>query len=102
VWLFSAAAVFFRDLGQAIPALLPLLLFLSPVFYPVSAVPAGFRVWMQANPLTAVIDALRAVVLGAGPVDTTGLVVAMLVGTALALVGWIVFARLQPGFADTL
>ncbi|MCA3227953.1 MAG: ABC transporter permease [Burkholderiales bacterium] len=102
VWLFSAAAVFFRDLGQAIPALLPLLLFLSPVFYPVSAVPAGFRVWMQANPLTAVIDALRAVVLGAGPVDTTGLVVAMLMGTALALVGWIVFARLQPGFADTL
>jgi lipopolysaccharide transport system permease protein len=101
-WLLSACAVFFRDLGQAVPAVLPLLLFLSPVFYPASAVPPGFRAWLQANPLTPVIDALRAVVLGAGPLDAGGLAIALLVGATLAVLGWIVFGRLQPGFADTL
>lgn len=101
-WLLSASAVYFRDLGQAIPALLPVLLFLSPVFYPVEAVPEGFRAWMLGNPLTAVIDSLRAAVLGSGPVEWSGVGIGAAVAAAFALLGWVVFTRLQPGFADSL
>ena len=101
-WIVGSSAVFFRDLAHAIPAILPAILFLSPVFYPASAVPPQFRTWILANPLTTVIDNIRNVVLlDTGP-ELTTLTAGLAIGALVAGFGWLWFKRLAPGFADSL
>lgn len=101
-WLVSASTVYFRDLTQAVPAVLPVILFLSPVFYPVSAVPPAMREWMLLNPLTTVIENVRSVVIAGALPEPVSVLTGIVLGSALAFVGFLWFSRLQPGFADVL
>lgn len=101
-WLLAAVGVFFRDIGQIVALGMSMLLFLSPVFYPVAAAPPFAAGLLQWNPLTFPIEALRAVlVLGQLP-SLAG----WMVYTAVAvLVGWFgfwFFQRTRPAFADVL
>jgi lipopolysaccharide transport system permease protein len=102
VWVVAASTVYFRDLAQAVPALLPVILFLSPIFYPVSAVPEVMRDWMLLNPLTMVIENIRRVVITGAALEPTSLLTGVVLGSGLALAGFLWFSRLQPGFADVL
>lgn len=102
VWIVSASAVYFRDLAQAVPALLPVILFLSPIFYPVSAVPPAMREWMLLNPLTSVIENVRSVVIAGAAPEPVSLLTGIVLGAALAVAGFVWFSRLRPGFADAL
>jgi lipopolysaccharide transport system permease protein len=102
VWIISASAVYFRDLAQAVPALMPVLLFLSPIFYPLSAVPAVMREWMLLNPLTSVIENIRSVVVTGATLEPVSMLTGMVFGSVLAFAGFLWFSRLQPGFADVL
>lgn len=99
-WIVSASAVYFRDLAQAVPALLPVILFLSPIFYPVSAVPAVMRDWMLLNPLTAVIENIRSIVIAGVAPEPASLLAGIVLGSAIAFAGYLWFSRLQTGFAD--
>jgi lipopolysaccharide transport system permease protein len=102
VWLLASLGVFIRDLGQLVGLGTMALLFLSPVFYPVSAVPAPFGAWMHANPLTGIIEEARSVaVFGALP-DWGRLGVDLVVGLAVAQLGFLWFERTRRGFADVL
>jgi lipopolysaccharide transport system permease protein len=102
VLVLASSGVFFRDLNQAVTVVLPALLFLSPVFYPVEAVPAAFRVWMRANPLTDVIESLRAALIHGSAPGAAGWLLAVGAAAIIAAVGWLWFRRLRPGFADLL
>lgn len=67
-WFLSSLGVFVRDVAQVTGIAATVLLFLSPVFFPVSALPAKYQFWMQLNPLTAIIEESRKVlVLGRSP-----------------------------------
>ena len=77
-------------------------MFLSPIFYPLSAVPERYRWIIAANPLTFVIEQARRVVIDGVLPDWTGL---LLYTIAAGLVGWGGFAWFQKtrkGFADVL
>ena len=63
-WVLAAWGVFIKDMSQIVPLFLQMLMFLSPVFYPVSAVPEVLRPIYLHNPLGAVIEAGRAAALG--------------------------------------
>jgi lipopolysaccharide transport system permease protein len=102
VLMLSSASVFFRDLSQVVLVLLPALLFLSPVFYPVSAVPDAMQAVMRINPLSGVIENVRALVTGRSTVDIVSLALTTLAGGATAALGAVWFRRLQPGFADAV
>jgi lipopolysaccharide transport system permease protein len=102
VLALASAGVFFRDLAQAVGIALPVLLFLSPVFYPIDAVPAAFRAWMRANPLTDVIESVRALVIHGTVPDPAAWLLALAGSIVLAAAGWLWFRRLKPGFADLL
>lgn len=102
VLILAASGVYFRDLAQAIFVVLPALLFLSPVFYPISAVPESVRGWMRANPLTDVIETLRALVIDGAPVALAPWFLAMAAAAMVAALGLLWFRRLTPGFADLL
>jgi lipopolysaccharide transport system permease protein len=100
--LLSSIGVFIRDLGQVIGIICTALLFLSPVFFPLEAVPERFRGFVLLNPLTFVIDQLRRVVIEGQLPDWQGLTLYFLVAVFIAWVGFYFFQRARKGFADVM
>jgi lipopolysaccharide transport system permease protein len=72
-WILAAIGVFLRDVGQTIGIITTVLMFLSPVFYPVIAVPERFRPFIMANPLTFIIEQSREVLVWGHMPDWQGL-----------------------------
>jgi ABC-type polysaccharide/polyol phosphate export permease len=97
----SAVLVYFRDLRHALPILLQVGLFATPVAYGMDAIPASIRVaYSVVNPLGPVIDGYRRAVLFGAPPDW-GLVIAAAVSTsAMLFAGYALFRRLETSFAD--
>lgn len=101
-WLLAAVGVFFRDIGQITAILTTVLLFMSPVFYPVTAMPERYRPLMMINPLTFIIEQARgALILDRTP-DWLGLSYYGLAGVVSAWVGFWVFQKMRRGFSDVL
>jgi lipopolysaccharide transport system permease protein len=101
-WLLSAAGVFLRDIGQLIGVGLNMLMFLSPIFFPLSALPAKWEPLLQLNPLAQVIEQTRRVaVQGINP--GWGYI---FIGTLVALVACELsfrgFQKSKKAFADVL
>jgi len=101
-WILAAVGVFIRDIGQITGVFTTILLFMSPVFYPVTALPEGIRKWIYLNPLTFVIEQSRAVLIwGVGP-DWMGLAKYFAVSLVFAWLGFSMFQKMRRGFADVL
>jgi lipopolysaccharide transport system permease protein len=100
-WFLAAWGVFIRDMTQIVPVFVQMLLFLSPVFYPVSAVPEMLRPIYQYNPLSIVIETTRAILAGQ-PVamDTWG--IALISCLIAATLGYAFFQHSRDEFADVL
>ncbi|HEX8544851.1 MAG TPA: ABC transporter permease [Pseudomonas sp.] len=101
-WLLAALGVYLRDVGQVIAVLTTVLLFLSPVLYPVAALPQAYQPWLNLNPLTYIIEESRNVLLFGRLPDWGRLGIAMLVGMAIAIVGFWFFQKMRKGFADVI
>lgn len=100
-WFLAAWGVFIKDMSQIVPPFVQMLMFLSPVLYPVSAVPEALQPIYQYNPLTTVIESCRNVALGQPPNWTHGLV-ALLLGLAASSLGYALFLHSREEFADVL
>ncbi|MBK8399863.1 MAG: ABC transporter permease [Propionivibrio sp.] len=100
-WFLAAWGVFIKDMTQIVPLFVQMLLFLSPVFYPVSAVPGFLRPVYALNPLGAVIEATRAAIL-AQPISWPAWGAALLFGTIAAFLGHSFFRHSRDEFADAL
>jgi lipopolysaccharide transport system permease protein len=101
-WILSAFGVFLRDLAQMVTAILPALMFVTPIFYPLEMVPPAIRPILHGNPLTYFIESMRAAVFQGLWPDPLGLALAWAGGGALALLGLYLFLRLKPAFADVV
>jgi len=102
VWLVAALGVYIRDLGQAVVLLTTATMFLSPVFYPVSALPANFQTLLHYNPLTFVIEQSRAVIIFGEFPDWSGLMGYAFASLLVAWCGFYCFQRVRQGFSDVL
>ena len=101
-WFLSALGVFLRDIGQVVGVAVSVLLYLSPVFFPLSAVPESVQWLVKLNPLTAPIEQARfLLVQGQVPPLREWLLLLVVAILAMAL-GHAVFRRLRPHFADVL
>ncbi len=101
-FLVACAGALVRDLREGMQLLLTALMFLSPILYPLAAVPEAFRSWMMLNPLTLPVELVRgAAAFGESP-DLATFGVLVLASWALAWVGTAVFARLRGVFADVV
>lgn len=100
--LSSALNVFARDLRLAVPLVIQLWLFITPVMYPLQSVPSSLRPWYLANPMTGVVESFRrALVYGRGPsIDL--LLPAILGAVAALLVGIWYFGATESRFADVV
>ena len=101
-WILAAIGVFLRDVGQTIGIITTVLMFLSPVFYPVTAVPERFRPFIMANPLTFIIEQARDVLIWGNTPNWIGLGVYTLVASKVAWAGFALFQKTRKGFADVL
>ena len=101
-WILSATGVFVRDIAQTTGIITTMLLFVSPVFYPVSALPKAYQGWLLLNPLTFVIEEARNVLIWGRMLDWTGWALSCIVGIAIAWVGFWWFQKTRNGFADVL
>jgi lipopolysaccharide transport system permease protein len=101
-WALAALGVYLRDIGHLVNALLTVLLFLSPVFYPASSLPEPIHRLIMLNPLTAVLESARAVLLWGQQPDWLLLLPCTLVAALVAWLGWLWFDRTRSGFADVL
>ena len=101
-WLLASLGVFLRDIGHVVNALVTVLLFVSPVFYPLTTLPAPLRGMLLLNPLAAVLESARGVLLWGQPPGWPALLFSTLVGGLVAWLGWLWFDRTRDGFADVL
>jgi lipopolysaccharide transport system permease protein len=101
-WILASLGVFLRDVGQLIGIITMMLMFLSPVFYPVSAIPEQFKPYIMANPLTFIIEQARDVLIWGRLPDAIGLALYTLNATVIAAVGYAWFQKTRKGFADVL
>jgi ABC-type polysaccharide/polyol phosphate export permease len=99
--VISAVLVFFRDLRHVLPIVLQLGLFATPVAYGMNVVPENLQVLYSAlNPLAPVIDGYRRTILWGLPPDWQLLGPGAITSVLLLAVGYVMFKRLEPGFAD--
>jgi lipopolysaccharide transport system permease protein len=101
-WFVGALAVFVRDVAQVVGPLVTALLFLSPVFFDLNAVPERFRPLFAVNPLSPSIEQMRAILLDGRPPDATQLAVGIAVSFCLAWGALWFFCRAREDVADAL
>lgn len=100
--LAALANVFFRDIGHALPSLLQLWFFASPVFYPASMVPREFSVLARWNPMTGLIEGYRAVLLAGQPMPWNLVGPAMITTAIVFGIAIAAFRALDGTIADIL
>lgn len=101
-WMLASLGVFLRDVGQFVVIITTVLMFLSPVFYPVTAVPESFRPFIMAQPLTFIIEQAREVLIWGHLPNWIGLGAYTLVAVVIAWAGYAWFQKIRKGFADVL
>ncbi|WP_159718951.1 ABC transporter permease [Geminicoccus flavidas] len=101
-WMVAALGVFLRDVAQVVGVLITALMFLSPIFYPVSSLPASYRPLMLINPLTPAVEQVRDVLMWGKAPSWGVFVVYLLAGMVVACLGFAWFQKTRKGFADVL
>lgn len=101
-WIFAAFGVYLRDIGQITVVITTVALFLSPVFYPVTALPEQYRGIFLMNPLTFIIEQAREVMIWGRLPDWQGLAMYIAASLVVAWAGFWVFQKMRRGFADVL
>jgi ABC-type polysaccharide/polyol phosphate export permease len=97
----SAANVRFRDINSVVPFLLQGGLFLTPLAYPLSAVPENLALALSFNPFTGVVEFWRWTLLGA-ELDGSAVGIGLAVTAVVLVAGWRVFTRMEVRFADLI
>ena len=101
-WALASLGVYLRDVAQLISPVTTALMFLSPIFYPATALPEAYRHLLYLNPLTPVIEQARAVLYFGTPPDFAMLAVYWVVTFIIAWLGFAWFQKTRKGFADVL
>lgn len=101
-WLLASLGVYLRDVTQFIGILTTTLMFLSPIFYPATALPEEYRSLLYINPLTLIIEQTRDVLFWSKSPDYMTLIIYTSISALIAWVGFAWFQKTRKGFADVL
>lgn len=101
-WFLSSLGVYVRDVSHFIGILTTVLMFLSPLFYPVTALPEFYRWFLYINPLTPVMEQTRAVLYWGQTPNFEMLVIYWFSAMLTAWLGFVWFQKTRKGFADVL
>lgn len=101
-WLLAALGVFLRDTPQITGLILTAWMFLTPIMYPETVVPADYRTAINVNPFTALVRNYRRIVLESTSPDWRGLAYFSAFALLLFAAGYWWFAKTRKNFADVL
>lgn len=101
-WALAAVGVYIRDIVQLGALLSTAMMFLSPVFYPMSMIPARYLDLIALNPLTFVIESVRGMMFDGVVPDASSLAMYTIGAMVVSVLGLLVFRRLRSGFGDVL
>lgn len=99
---FAAFSVYYRDFIYALPFLVQLWMYASPVAYASSIVPERWRALYALNPMVGIIDGFRWAILGQGAFSWISFGISFAVGIAVFISGSFVFRRIERSFADVI
>lgn len=101
-WFMASLGVFLRDISQVVGVVTSALLFLSPVFFPLSAVPESFRILIELNPLTHFVEEARSVLIYGRLPSLYAIASQVAFSAGVAWIGFVWFQRTRKGFADVI
>lgn len=101
-WFLASFGVYLRDVAQVVSTLIPVLMFLSPVFYPIKTLPEEYQVFVHASPLTIAVEQAREVMYWGGALDWRTWGAYLFISLIVAWLGFIWFQKTRKGFADVL
>ena len=100
--IFSAMTAKYRDLTFLIQFGVQLLMYATPVIYPVSTIPEKYKLYILANPMTPIVEGFRYALLGAGSFDIYHLLYSLAVTGIILLLGIFIFNKTERTFMDTV
>lgn len=101
-WILSSLGVFIRDTTYAVTIITQILFFMSPIFYPIEAIPEKFRFIIQINPLSGILENFRSVLIWDRLPDFGSLLIQTSISFTIFILGYMWFMKTKPGFADVL
>ncbi|MDY7577605.1 ABC transporter permease [Herbaspirillum sp. RTI4] len=101
-WWLAATGVYLRDIGQSIGVFLTCLMFVSPIFFPSTALPEKWRGIARMNPLAFPIEQARKVLIFGSPIDWGQWCAYTVFSALVAWLGFVWFQKMRKGFADVL
>lgn len=101
-WLLSATGVYLRDVGQSIGVVINMAMFLSAVFYPISALPVRWQPLLKLNPIAATIDQTRMAAIHGQTPGIIPWLIGIGAGLGLCELSFRFFRRAKRGFPDVI
>jgi lipopolysaccharide transport system permease protein len=101
-WLLAALGVYLRDVSQFVGVVVMALMFLSPIFYPLSALPEGYRELVALSPITASVDQARDLMFWGKPLAWGSWTVHLIISLVIGWLGFAWFQQTRRGFADVI
>lgn len=101
-WYLAALGTYLRDLGNIVALLTTAMLFLSPIFYPIEALPPEYRFLIFFNPLTPIIEEFRNLAYFGVGIDWSRWLISLIMSGFVYSTGWYLFVKTKKGFADVL
>lgn len=99
---FAAANVYFRDITALVPLILMLWLYLTPVVYSLSLIPPAYQFFISLNPMTIIMEGLRSSLFLHKSPDIGPLIFVALISLSIFVINFILFKKLEKGFADII
>jgi lipopolysaccharide transport system permease protein len=101
-FLLSAFGVYLQDIKQIISMLIMILMFLAPIFYPISMIPEALQPWIYLNPLTLIVEHMRTIIIIGDVPNFLYWAVYLSISTLLFWAGFCAFQKMRKGFSDAL
>jgi len=101
-WFFAALGVFLRDIAQITAIVTTAIMFLTPIFFPVDAVPERFRGLLDLNPLAPIVRQVREVLIWNMGLDIVSFGISLSIGLLVFFAGFAFFQKVRKGFADVI
>jgi lipopolysaccharide transport system permease protein len=98
----SALMVSYRDVAQAVPVLLMMVLYISPVAYSLDAIPTNLQTLYALNPLVGVLEGFRWALIPGTQLEIGYVLYSFVMAIGVVAVGFLSFARMEKKFADVI
>ena len=101
-WFLSAIGVYVRDTAHAMSVIISITMGVTPIFYPLSAVPAAYRSFFYINPLVFVMEQTRNILIWGKSPSMHGLLLFSIISFTCAWLGFVCFQKMRRGFSDVI